>query len=1072
MNALCRLLIVLGLTTVGSVLLHAQDPVMIQGFYWNVRPGGVWYDTLKARAAQLKRAGFTAVYYPPVYKGNAGGADVGYTPYDWYDLGEYDSRGGNVSSGGGSDIPTRYGTFAKLQASINEFHAQGMHVYADIVMNHREGGLLENNPYLSLAGSCPPVSVTGQTYTAFPLTYGSGRLAWNVGSGAQYFYPNAAVNASNTADYCGPQFGAMYFYTNSFGQDVALHNNVGANLPMGDSMIVWGTWFTNRLQLDGYRIDNVKGIHHDYLTRWGNSGAMAGKFMVGECYDGDLGVLQGWLGRMSGRPNTSVFDFNLRFNALKPMCDNSSTFDMRSLHSAGLINNGTPATQVVTLVDNHDFDRINWQGVIDGTGHNPIVNNKKLAYAYILTHQGYPCVWWRDYFIYGVRNDIHLLLGVRRWARGAQDYPTAYTGVNAAVYPEGNESKIYVMRRYGIGSPDTTGILLMLNTASTEAQVWVTAFSWQNKVLKDITGNIAGTTTVAADGRVLLRAPALGYAVWVPNTFPSPYTTNVAAARIDIPSIVQSASITPRATYVNLSTQSLQNIQTTLQISSGGVELYTADYTITDFQAGDSITVAYPVFSLTNNTQYDVTATVAPIPGTPSADDQIAATFQTQFASTPVVDGDLSDAQYITLATKQNNNLGFGSEIDIQKIVYYPDAVNQYLYIGVEGKLNTINFDGIGLWLNFSEQTGTPAGTALGGVAGAGHYLGDTDPQHSQFKADFEVDYLFALNPGASAQNTYVDVLKRVGTLATSYLGDCGQGGTPATGPSVGGAFSANSVQFAFRNDRLVNHGFEMRIPFGELGITAAGNVQAFAMVVSSTAYFSDVTVPGSVALSPMTNLGWNPHFGNIPGGPYHSTFSPLPVQLASFSATPLSGQQVRLEWMTISEQNNFGFYVQYKTDATATFMDIPESFVPGHGTTTEPHRYSFTHTDVPSGLLYYRLRQIDLDGTVHYSHALTVSTVVSVMEKEIPTVYALHQNVPNPFNPTTRIRYDLPRDGRVSLVLFNALGQRVKALMEGEQRAGFHEVTLDASHLASGVYYYRLQVNEFVRTRKLLVIK
>jgi alpha-amylase len=1050
----------------------AQDPVMIQGFYWNVRPGGVWYDTLKSRAAQLKRAGFTAVYYPPVYKGNAGGSDVGYTPYDWYDLGEYDSRGGNISSGGGSDIPTRYGTYSKLQASINEFHAQGMQVYADIVMNHREGGLLETNPYLSLAGSCPPPSVSGQTYTAFPLTYGSGRLAWTAGSGAQFFYPNAAVNASNTSDYCGPQFGAMYFYTNSFGQDVALHDNLGNNLPMGDSMIVWGNWLTTRLGLDGFRLDNVKGIHHAYLARWGNSGAMAGKFMVGECYDGDLGVLQGWLSRMSSRPNTSVFDFNLRFNALKPMCDNSTTFDMRSLHTAGLINNGTPSTQVVTFVDNHDFDRINWQGVIDGSGHNPVVNNKKLAYAYILTHQGYPCVWWRDYFIYGLRDDINLLLGVRRWARGAQDYPTAYTGINAPSYPAGNQSKIYVMRRYGVGSPDTSGVLLMLNTATTESQVWVTAFNWQNKTLKDITGNISSTTTVQADGRVLLRAPALGYAVWVPTTFPSPYTTNVAAARIDIPSVVQTNSITPRATFVNLSTTSLSNVQTFMQISLNGTEVYAESYTITNFPAGDSMTVAFPLLALSNNASYSVVASVAPIPNTPADDDEIAGGFTTSFPPVPSVDGNLSDAQYITLAVKQNTNSGFGPDIDVQKIVYYPDVINQQLYVGVAGKLNTANNDGIGLWLNFSELSGTPAGTALGGVTGAGHYMGDTDPAHSQFKADFEVDYLFALNPGSSAANTYVDVVRRVGSIASSYLGNCGQSGTPTTGPSSSGVFSANSVQFAFLNDGLANHGFEIKIPFSELGITSAGDVQAFAMVVSATAYFSDVTVPGSVALSPLANLGFNPNFQNVPGGPYHSSLSALPVQLASFTATVISAGRVRLDWMTLSELNNFGFFVQRRRAGELSFGDVPGGFVPGHGTSLEPRYYTFTDMSAPSGSLVYRLRQVDLDGTTHFSPEISVNTLTAVNTSPLPAEYALHQNYPNPFNPSTLIRYDLPEAAEVTLKVYNILGQEVRTLVNERQQAGFHAVQFDAGPLPSGTYYYRISANGFTAVRKFLIIK
>lgn len=1046
---------------------RSQDPVMIQGFYWNVRPGGVWYDTLKSRAAQLKRAGITTIYYPPVYKGAAGGSDVGYTPYDFYDLGEYDSRGGNNTSGGGSDIPTRYGTYQKLKASIDEYHAQGMQVYADIVINHREGGILETNPNLSPGFPCPPGGWTGtQTYTAYPLTYGSGRMAWPAGQGAQFFYPNASVNPTNTSDYCGPQFGAMTFYTNSFGQDIALHNNVGDNLPMGDSLIAWGTWITNRLGLDGYRIDNVKGIHHEYLKRWGNSGAMAGKFMVGECYDGSLSVLQGWMSRMASRPNTSVFDFNLRFSHLKQMCDFPSSYDMRSLHSAGMMNNGTPSTQVVTFVDNHDFDRLDWQGGISGSGHDPIVNNKGMAYAYILTHQGYPCIWWRDYFIYGVRDDINKLLGVRRWARGGQDYPTSYTGADAPVYPGGNQSKIYVMRRYGVGTQDTSGILLMLNSASGESQIWVTAFNWQNKTLKDITGNISGTTTVQSDGRVLLRAPAYGYAVWVPSTFPDPYVTNLAVGRIDIPPTVLQSQITPRATYVNLGTLTRSNVQTTLTISIEGTPVYTQQVTIANFPAGDSVTVSYPVFNTTNNTTYTVTAAVDPIPGTPTGDDQIQSTFTTDFPAVPSVDGNLSDPQYIPVATKQNSNSGFGPAIDVSKIVYFPDVNNQHLYIGVVGKLNTTTSDGIGLWLNFSEVTGTPAGTNLGTVVGAGHYM---QADSGRFKAGFEVDYMFALNPGGSATNAYLNALKRVGGNAISYLGDCGQSGSAITGPSSAGAFSANSISFAFNNSGLANFGLEMRIPFGELGITAAGTLQAFAFVVSSTAYFSDVTVPGSYGGG---NLAWSPNFTTLSGGPYYSSNTTLPVQLASFTAVPHVNGSVQLRWLTVSELNNYGFYVQRKVAGEDIFADIPNSFTPGGGTTIEPRSYTFVDIAPPTGTVAYRLRQVDLDGTVHYTAEVVTTVVTGVAGAEIPREFALEQNYPNPFNPSTTIRYALPEKSLVQLTLFNALGQDIRRLVEQQQDAGYYAVTLDGRTLASGLYFYRITAGTYVSTKKLMLIK
>lgn len=1057
---------------------------MIQGFYWNVTPGGVWYDTLKSRAAQLKRAGITSVYYPPVYKGNAGNSDVGYTPYDWYDLGEYDSRGGNISSGNGSDIPTRYGTYAKLQASINEFHTQGMQVIADIVFNHRQGGLLENigGTAIGVGGNCPPAPGNNtQSYTAFPLTYGSGRIAKGVNQGGnQWYFPNSAVNASNTFDFCSQsQYGYFRFYTNDFGNDVAQHDGNGNELPIGDSLRQWGVWFTNRLGLDGYRIDNAKGIHPSWLTQWGNYRSMANKFMVAEIYDGDYGRLQDWLSRMSGRPNTSVFDFDLRFNGIKQMCDNG-LWDLRNLHNVGLYNHGTTPTQIVTFVDNHDFDRRDWEGNTNYPGHDPVVNNKKLGYAYILLHQGYPCIWWHDYFTYGVRDDINKLLALRRWARGNQDYPTNYG--NAVAGPGGDITKIYVMRRYGPAgsSPDTTGLLLVLNTRNSENSVWVTANSWANKTLKDITGTYADLLTVAADSRVLLKAPAYGYAVWVPDNFPSPFVTNLIAARIDIPSTVLATQVIPRATFVNASTLSRTSVLTTMTIAIGSTPVYSQTQTIANFPAGDSVAVSYPVFTTTNNTTYTVTATIAPIPGTPSGDDQIQSTFTTSFPPVPTIDGDLSDAQYRVLATKQNSNAGFGSAIDVTKIVYYPDIVNSQLYLGVVGKVPTNNRDGIGLWLNFSEPAGSPAGTTLGGAPFGigGHYM---SADSSRFKADFEVDYMFALQSDATLTNLYVDAVKRVGGVATAYLGNPGQSGAAVTGPPSSGTFTANSMQLAFNNDGLADHGFEIRIPFSELGISNAGTVQAFAMAVSNTAYFSDVTVPGSVALAPLANPGFNPDFGTLPGGPYHSSQSSLPVQLVSFSARSLPDGRVRLDWRTISEINNYGFYVQRRNiGPLQSWADVPASFVAGHGTTNAVHDYSFIDMSPPHGGVEYRLRQVDLDGTNHFSEPVRVNLTTHTTDEGLPTQFALHQNYPNPFNPATMIRYELPYASQVTIMLFNMLGQHVSTLVNEEQTPGFYHIRFDGTTLASGLYFYRIHARptdgvhaqSFTDIKKFLLLK
>jgi hypothetical protein len=89
-----------------------------------------------------------------------------------------------------------------------------------------------------------------------------------------------------------------------------------------------------------------------------------------------------------------------------------------------------------------------------------------------------------------------------------------------------------------------------------------------------------------------------------------------------------------------------------------------------------------------------------------------------------------------------------------------------------------------------------------------------------------------------------------------------------------------------------------------------------------------------------------------------------------------------------------------------------------------------------------------------------------------VPITYVLDQNYPNPFNPSTTIRYGLPHKSAVQLTVFNTLGQQVAQLVNVEMEAGYHEMRFDGTGLSSGVYFYRLQAEDFVETRKLLLCR
>jgi hypothetical protein len=196
----------------------------------------------------------------------------------------------------------------------------------------------------------------------------------------------------------------------------------------------------------------------------------------------------------------------------------------------------------------------------------------------------------------------------------------------------------------------------------------------------------------------------------------------------------------------------------------------------------------------------------------------------------------------------------------------------------------------------------------------------------------------------------------------------------------------------------------------------------------------------------------------------------PVPIQLAAFTAQRVANARVQLNWRTISETNNFGFFVQRKLD-NDDFVELSNIFIAGHGTTLEPQHYSFIDSTSPNAVLSYRLRQVDLDGSSHFTDPVSVSVTTSATENRA-SVFSLEQNYPNPFNPTTQIGFGVRGSGFVSLKVFDVLGNEVATLVDGFLSAGNYSRTFDASQLASGVYFYRLSAGSFVATKKLVIMR
>jgi hypothetical protein len=194
-----------------------------------------------------------------------------------------------------------------------------------------------------------------------------------------------------------------------------------------------------------------------------------------------------------------------------------------------------------------------------------------------------------------------------------------------------------------------------------------------------------------------------------------------------------------------------------------------------------------------------------------------------------------------------------------------------------------------------------------------------------------------------------------------------------------------------------------------------------------------------------------------------NSDIAALPVEMACFSATA-NRLAAEVHWSTSTEVDNSGFEIERKCGATGW---TKVGFVSGSGTSTSLQTYSYTDEVPRAGLYEYRLKQIDRSGTFKYSDVMQVEVGMA------PKVLALGSNYPNPFNPATSIEFSVPRDGRAVLKIYNTLGQEVATLFDGNAVAGtLQKANFDASRLASGVYYSRLEFGGQALVKRMMLVK
>ncbi len=198
-------------------------------------------------------------------------------------------------------------------------------------------------------------------------------------------------------------------------------------------------------------------------------------------------------------------------------------------------------------------------------------------------------------------------------------------------------------------------------------------------------------------------------------------------------------------------------------------------------------------------------------------------------------------------------------------------------------------------------------------------------------------------------------------------------------------------------------------------------------------------------------------------------------AQTGCFYAVVLSPTRIEIHWCRegIVERNFYGYFLQRRNENEPTFTELTGSFCPPSlPPNPYPNECVYTDSTVYPGTWFYRVKRIDLDGTITFRDTLRVFIGTTAVDESKPLRFALHQNYPNPFNPTTELRYQISEVSRVTLNVFDMLGRKVATLVDEVQGSGFKSVEFKAEGLASGVYFYRLRVNDSVLNKKMILMK
>jgi alpha-amylase len=459
--------------------------VVLETFWWNCWNSNYpqdWYTYLAKLAPRLAAIGFDGIWTPPPCKDTNAENNMGYTPYDYYDIGQKNQRGG---------VSTRFGSMDSFLRLVAVAHANGLEVYPDIVLDHCAGG--DPDP-------SSPFQSGSQQFTSFhPNGYaGAGTGRWprnwlDFHYNPQHWHPKGDWTPSPTNS-----FGADFCYQGSCSDS----GNAGTNCAARSNARAWLTWFVKQTGVDGFRFDDVDGYPAEVVADilYNAMGDTIEYFSVGEYITGSQSIVDTWASATQNLCGT--FDYPLRY-ALANLVQSGGFCDVGNLPGQQQQNR----FKTVPFLNNHDTSDNQAPPSLDPD--NP---RTPLAYAVAMTVDGSPQLYYEDLF----RNVSPWITGTTATAIPSRPWlenlvwchqNLAFKSGDYFVRYQGSQQLLILER-------GARAIVAINNDGSAWHSSWISTAFFPNTQLHDYSGTCPGDIWTNGDGWVYINQPPLSYSVW------------------------------------------------------------------------------------------------------------------------------------------------------------------------------------------------------------------------------------------------------------------------------------------------------------------------------------------------------------------------------------------------------------------------------------------------------------------------------------------------------------------------------------------------------------------------------